>query len=101
MRKVQCISCGCEEEYYRALLQGWFHHFQTDGPDLYECNECAADLIDLMCDMCPICNESGAHKHNSNDKGALTSPLPSLSFSKKRPCPCGSGKKFNRCCAKF
>ena len=58
-------------------------------PTCTRCRVCADDACDL---------ESGPDRAGKVPEWATRAPLPKV--DRNAPCPCGSGKKFKKCCGK-
>ena len=61
-------------------------------PPLPTCTRCRA-CVDDACDL-----ESGPNRAGKVPEWATRAPLPKV--DRNAPCPCGSGKKFKKCCGK-
>ena len=61
-------------------------------PPLPTCTRCRA-CADGACDL-----ESGPGARHEIPEWATRAPRPKV--DRNRPCPCGSGKKFKKCCGK-
>jgi hypothetical protein len=88
------------QETLEEILDFAVQHYGTeDGKYLEVDIRQKADLTAAIIRMCLEANSSEHIKYEDVENEPVTSPIPrETRVGRNEPCPCGSGKKYKRCC---